>query len=303
MGERVNRRRHRYRWREIGASAGFLLPALAVFGVFTFYPLVRSVWLSFHANDLLGRPVRFVGLDQYTKFFEEPELRRVLLTTALFAILTVLPTLLIGLFLALVLQTRVRGIGVFRTVMATPFAFSAASAAVVFDAFYSPSVGVFNGILHNLGIPQVDWLTSPSVALPSLALVIIWRDIGYAMLVCSAGLQSIPDQLFEAARIDGAGYLTLLRKIILPLLTPTMFFLLVVGTIGSLQTFGEINILTGGGPDGATTTLVYNLYQSAFAFGVSDYGLASAQAVILLFLVMGVTAVQFTVLQRKVFYS
>ncbi|HEY8472680.1 MAG TPA: sugar ABC transporter permease [Natronosporangium sp.] len=299
----MNRRRHRYRWREIGASAGFLLPALAVFGVFTFYPLVRSVWLSFHANDLLGRPVRFVGLDQYTKFFEEPELRRVLLTTALFAILTVLPTLLIGLFLALVLQTRVRGIGVFRTVMATPFAFSAASAAVVFDAFYSPSVGVFNGILHNLGIPQVDWLTSPSVALPSLALVIIWRDIGYAMLVCSAGLQSIPDQLFEAARIDGAGYLTLLRKIILPLLTPTMFFLLVVGTIGSLQTFGEINILTGGGPDGATTTLVYNLYQSAFAFGVSDYGLASAQAVILLFLVMGVTAVQFTVLQRKVFYS
>lgn len=299
----VRRRRRRYRPAEVAIALAFLVPSLAVFITFVFYPLVKTVWLSVHGNDIFGNATNFVGLERYEDFFSNPDLRGVLLTTLLFAICTVVPALVLGLGLALALQSKVRGIGIFRTLMATPFAFSAASAAVVFGVFYSSSVGVFNGILDLAGLPQVQWLTDPENALPSLAAVTVWRDLGYGMLVFSAGLQAIPDELLEAARLDGASRWRVIRSVVLPLLTPTMFFMLVVSTISSLQTFGEINILTGGGPDGATTTLVYSLYQSAFAFGASDYGMASVQGVVLLVLVTIITAIQFRVLQRKVFYS
>lgn len=297
------RDRRRYRPREVGVALAFLVPSTVVFVLFVFYPLVKTVWLSLHGSDIFGNPTSFVGLERYHDFISDPDLRGVLLTTLLFAICTVVPTVVLGMALALALQSKVKGIGLFRTLMATPFAFSAASAAVVFGIFYSSSVGVFNGILDIVGLPQVHWLTDPDNALPSLAAVTVWRDLGYSMLVFSAGLQAIPDDLLEAARLDGAGRWRVIRNVVLPLLTPTMFFMLVVSTISSLQTFGEINILTGGGPDGATTTLVYSLYQSAFAFGASDYGMASVQGVVLLVLVTLITAVQFRVLQRKVFYS
>ncbi len=290
------------RRRDVIVALCFLAPATAVFAVFGFYPLLRTLWLSVHDTDIFGNVTAFAGFGHFADFFGDPGLRRVLLITLLFVLLTVVPTLLLGLLLALALQARVPGIGFFRTLMATPFAFSAAAAAVVFDILYSPSIGLLDGLLAQAGLPVVQWLTDPATALPSLAVVTVWRDLAYAMLVFSAGLQAIPEELFEAARTDGAGQWTILRRIVLPLLTPTMFFLLVVETISSLQTFGEIDILTAGGPDGATTTLVYGLYQSAFAFGASDYSMASVQAVVLLLLVMLITAIQFRVLQRRVFY-
>jgi sn-glycerol 3-phosphate transport system permease protein len=195
------------------------------------------------------------------------------------------------------------GIGIFRTLLATPFAFSAAAAAVIFDVFYRPGFGLFNGLLYYVGAPPVDWLTSSLTALPSVAAVSVWRHAGYTMIVCLAGLHSIPEQLYEAARIDGASRLAQFRFISLPLLTPTLLFLVVVSTIHSLQTFGEIKILTEGGPSQSTTTLVYSLYKSAFGSGGSDYGLASAQGVVLMTIVLIVTAIQFKVLGRKVFYT
>lgn len=296
-------RRRRYDRRELLTAAMLLLPSMAIFAVFAFYPLVRTFWLSVHANDLLGLPSRFVGLDQYVEFVSNPELRRITVVTAVFVVLTALPSVVIGVFLALTLQARIRGINVFRTLMSTPFGFSAAATAVVFAVFFNPAVGVFNGILSMVGLDGVNWLTEPTYALPSLAMVCVWSNVGYTLLVASAGLQGIPDELYEAARIDGAGRWVVVRKIVLPLLTPTMFFLIVIMTINSLQTFGEIHILTGGGPNGSTTTLVYGIYQSAFAYGGSNYGLASVQAVVLLLVVTAATWVQFRVLQRKVFYG
>jgi sn-glycerol 3-phosphate transport system permease protein len=169
--------------------------------------------------------------------------------------------------------------------------------------FYRPGNGLLNGILHYLGISGIAWLTSPAYALPSLAVVSVWRYAGYTMLVCLAGLQSIPEDFYEAARIDGASRGAQLRWITLPLLTPTLFFLLVVSTIHSLQTFGEIRILTSGGPTNTTTTLVFGIYRAAFAFGASDYGLASAQSVVLMGIVIAITILQFKVLQKKVHYQ
>ena len=296
-------RRRRVARRETATALLFLAPSIAVFAAFVFYPLARSFWLSMFANDLLGQPVAFVGFEQYERIFTDPEFVSVLATTAWFVVLTVIPGILLGLGLALLVQPRIRGIGLFRTLLATPFAFSAAAAAVVFDVFYRPGIGLFNGLLSYVGVPPVDWLTSPSAALPSLAAVVVWRHSGYAMLVCLAGLESIPEELYEAARIDGASKLARFRFVSLPLLTPTLFFLLVISTIHALQTFGEIKILTHGGPANTTTTLVYSLYETAFGLGTSDYGLASAQGVVLMLIVLTITVVQFRVLGRRVFYA
>ncbi|MGC3988149.1 MAG: sugar ABC transporter permease [Chthoniobacteraceae bacterium] len=289
--------------RDVLVALAFLAPSLAVFGAFVFYPLGRSLWLSFFANDLLGQPISFVGLEQYARIFTDPQFTAVLGTTAWFVVLTVVPSIVIGLGLALLVQPRIAGIGVFRTLLATPFAFSAAAAAVVFDVFYRPGIGLFNGLLSYLDIPPVDWLTSPAAALPSLAAVVVWRHAGYTMLVCLAGLESIPESLYEAARIDGASRLARFRFISLPLLTPTLFFLVVISTIHALQTFGEIRIMTHGGPAGATRTLVYSLYETAFGLGTGDYGLASAQGIVLMLIVLVITVVQFRVLGRRVFYA
>jgi sn-glycerol 3-phosphate transport system permease protein len=278
----------------------YLAPSLLIFVVFVFYPLGRTVYLSFYANDLLGLPVTYVGLEQYMKVVDDPYFGRVMWTTSYFALLTVVPSIVIGLALALLVQPKLAGIGVFRTLLATPFAFSAAAAAVVFDVFYRPVIGLINGLLAYAGIAGLDWLTSPTYALPSVA---VWRHAGYTMLICLAALQSIPESLYEAARIDGASRFAQFRWISLPLLTPTLLFLVVTSTIHSLQTFGEIKILTGGGPSDATTTLVYSLYKSAFAFGASDYGLASAQGVVLMGIVLVITVIQFRLLGRRVHYT
>ncbi|QDZ12618.1 carbohydrate ABC transporter permease [Devosia ginsengisoli] len=292
-----------YSVRDMAVAALFLLPCLIIFAAFVLYPLGRTFHLSFFSNDLLGRPVHFVGLEQYYRIVSDPYLVGVMGTTALFLAYTVLPGIIIGLGLALLLQPKIAAIGVFRALLATPFAFSVAAAAVVFNVFYRPGIGLFNGLLQQMGLPAIDWLTSPNYALGSVAVVSIWRYMGYTLIVCLAGLQSIPDELYEAARIDGASSWHRFRYITLPLMTPTLFFLLVVSTIHSLQTFGEIKLMTAGGPVNSTTTLVYSLYKSAFAYGSSDYGLASALGVVLLLVVTVITVIQFRFLQRKVFYS
>lgn len=282
-------------------ALAFLLPSLAVFGVFIFWPLTRTVYLSLHGNDIIGRPTRFVGLTQYQLMLSSPGLREQLLNTVEFTVLTA-PTLVVSLLLALLLQQRIAAIGVFRTLLATPFAFSVATASVVFAIFFNPGVGVLNGFLQVLHLHPVGWLTDPRAALPSIALASVWLQLGYCVLVISAGLQAIPEELYEAARLDGAGGGRMAWSVTLPLLTPTLFFLLVVNTIQALQSFGQIHILTRGGPAGATTTIVYAIYYNAFAFGNSTFGLSSAMAMVLFAIVLAVTAVQFGVLERRVFY-
>lgn len=280
----------------------FLLPSLVLFAVFIFWPLVESVSLSVRANDIIGRPTRFVGLEQYALMLSQPNIRQTLVNTALFALLTVIPSIVAALLLAMLLQQRLAGIGVFRTVMATPFAFSVATASVIFAIFYNPGVGVFNGLLAALHLPAVGWLTDPGKALYSVAFTTVWLQLGYNVLVLTAGLQAIPEDVYEAARLDGARGWSLFRHVIFPLVTPSLFFLLVVTTIIALQSFGQIDLLTKGGPAGATTTMVYGIYLNAFGYGSANFGLASAEAVVLFLVVLVVTAVQFGVLERRVFY-
>jgi sn-glycerol 3-phosphate transport system permease protein len=278
------------------------VPALAVFGVFIFWPLVKSVMLSVQGTDILGNPSGYVGFVNYGKLFTDPDFVKVLWVTFAFTVLTVVPSIAIALFLGLLLQSRIRGVRFFRTAFALPFAFSVATASVIFGVLFNPASGVLNGLLSSLGVDKVRWLTDPDLALWSVSGATVWMQIGYNLLVISAGLGALPDDVLEAARLDGASGLRLQRSIVMPLITPQLFFLVVVGTIHSLQSFGQIKILTVGGPEGRTTTLVYSIYEQAFANNNSNYGYASAQAMVLLVIVLLITAVQFGVLERRVFY-
>ncbi len=280
-----------------------LVPSLAVFGLFVFYPLGRSVFLSLHGNDIFGGAGAYVGLEHFADLASDPGFRRVLVVTALFTLLTVVPSVLGALVVVLLLEQKIRGWRVFRTAFALPFACSVASASVIFAVFYNPASGVANGLLSHLGVRPVGWLTDPDIALLSVALTSVWLMLGYNVLVLSAGIGAISPDVVEAARLDGASGLRLARSVLVPLLGPNLFFLVVVSTIQALQSFGQIHILTRGGPDGSTRTLVYSIYELAFANGSSDFGLASAQALVLFVVVLACTAVQFGVLERKVFYG
>ena len=280
----------------------FLAPSLLVFGAFIFYPLVRTGYLSVHGNDIFGRPADFVGPRHYLDLLTSQDFRQTLLTTALFTAYTVVPGVLGALLLVLLLESRIRGVRLFRTAFALPFAFSVASASVVFSVIYNPAIGVANGLLGRFGVAPLGWLTDPSLALPAVSAASVWMVLGYNVLVLSAGIGAIPPEVVEAARLDGASGLRLARSITVPLLGPHLFFLVVVSTIQALQSFGQIHILTRGGPNRATTTLVYSIYDRAFANNASDFGVASAQAVVLLVVVLACAAMQFGVLERKVFY-
>ncbi|WP_026117726.1 ABC transporter permease subunit [Nocardiopsis alkaliphila] len=298
---------------------GFLAPSVAIFALFLLYPLGRTVYLSMHGNDIIGQPNRFVGLSHFAEM-ASPEFLQILVTTVVFTLGVVVPGVVGALVIVLLLEgvlegrggakTSVEGGGVrragqkfLRGAFALPFAFSVASASVIFSVFYSPGNSVLNGILYRLGLDQVPWLTSQEMALWSVIITTVWMNLGYGVLVLAAGIGSIPKEINEAARIDGATGPRLAWDVTIPMLGPQLFFLIVISTINALQSFGQIHILTAGGPVGSTTTLVYSIYQDAFAYGTSDFGRASAQALVLLLVVLVCTVIQFGVIERKVHYS
>jgi sn-glycerol 3-phosphate transport system permease protein len=302
VGGRVSPR-SRFLSRDHGLAWLFLLPSLAVFGIFVLYPLVRSFVLSAHGSDIFGGQSKYVGLQHFKDLFSDPDFYKVLRTTALFTLFTVIPSVFGAMFLVLLMESRIRGIRLFRSAFALPFAFSAASASVIFAVIYNPAVGIANGLLSHAGVNRVGWLTDPHWALLSVSIASVWMTLGYNVLVLSAGVGAIPAEVVEAARLDGATGWRMSRSILMPMLSPQLFFLTVITTINALQSFAVIKILTpGGGPAGKTMTLVYSIYNKGFENGNSDLGAASAEAIVLLFVVLVLTGIQFGVLERKVFY-
>ena len=273
-----------------------------VFALFVFWPLGRTLYLSVHGNDLFGAPSVYVGAEHYRQLLSA-EFGKVLATTGLFTLFSVVPAVLGALFVVLLLEARIRG------VRALPHRLRAAVRVLgghrVGDLrrHLQPGDRAWRTACSvPFGIDRVNWLTDPSIALPAVCAATVWMNFGYNVLVLSAGVAAISPEVLEAARLDGASGWRLASRITVPLLSPQLFFLVVVSTIHALQSFGQIHILTKGGPDQATTTLVYSIYEKAFAFGSSDFGSASAQAVVLLVIMLGCTAVQFGVLERRVHY-
>ena len=280
----------------------YLSPSLLVFIVFIFYPMLKTVYLSFYLTNPQGDPVVWKGILNYGTLLNSEVFRKSLFSSLLFVLYTVPGTILIALALALLANARLRGIAVFRTLYSATIGVSVASAATIWMFLFAPgNNGMFNYLLTLLGGPKVGWLVTTQTALPALSLMSIWMGLGFNFIVLLGGLQSLPEDIFESARIDGAGWWKQLQHITFPLLSPTLFFVLVVDTINTFQSFGQFNILTQGGPDNATNVIVYSIYREAF-FN-SRFGPASAQAVILFVIILALTLIQFGVVERKVHYQ
>ena len=287
--------------REWPLAVLLLAPSLVVFGVFVFYPLGRTIWLGTQRQDPFGLSSRGVGLDQYIDVFQSESFRNSLSVTGKFVALTVPLGLVLGLALAVLANQRLRGITFFRTVFSSTVATSVAVASLMWLTLFNPSIGVVNHFLESIGREPVLWLQDPDTALIAVSLTTVWQNLGVTFIVMIAGLQSVPDELYESARIDGAGGWRQFSEITLPMLSPTILFASVVLTINAFQSFGQIDLLTQGGPFEETNVIVYSIFTEAFSN--RDPGVAAAQAVVLFGIVLLLTIVQFRVLERRVFYG
>lgn len=279
----------------------FLLPSIILFSTFVFYPMFKTIYLSFFLTNAKGETTVFVGLQNYLNMFTSPIFLKSIQSTFLFVLYTVPITVLISLFLAIIANEKLKGIGFFRTIYSSTMGVSVAAASVFWLYLFNPTMGLLNQIIEVFGVESIGWLTDPKWALPAVSVTTIWMNIGFTFLILLGGLQSIDTSLYESADIEGSGYFYKLRRITIPMLSPTLFFVITVSIINAFQTFGQIDILTQGGPQNETNLMVYSIYREAFVN--YQFGTASAQAVVLFILILIMTALQFKLGERRVHYQ
>jgi sn-glycerol 3-phosphate transport system permease protein len=280
-----------------------LLPGAAFLLVFNYWPMLRMFVLSVQSTDLFGRPSGFVGMGNYTAMLGDPAFWRTMGITLVFTAGSVTTKLVLGLLIAIPLAGKARGTVFARAVVLLPMAVSVAVAGLVFRTLFQPGFGLADQALASIGLSSPGWLTNPDFALVTVILVDAWVGIGFTVLVLVAGLGSIPEEVMEAASLDGAGTWQRTRSVVLPLISPSIFFLMATQTIDAIREFTVINVLTEGGPANSTRTLVMDIWLQAFGAAGGNYGPASARAVVLLVLVAAIAAFQFGVLQRRVHYK
>lgn len=295
--------REKVRTRLSDAASGllYLSPSIILFGVFLVYPLLRTIYLSFFRTDTQGTPLEFVGVGHYSTLFTSAAFWQSIQATVGFVLLTVPLTILIALGLALLANEKLKGIGMFRTAFSATMGMSVAASSVIWMFMYNPSIGIFNRFLEAIGASGVQWLLDPQYALLSVSLATVWMNIGFTFLILLGGLQNIDRTLYESADIAGTSYWTQFRAITIPMLSPTLFFVGIISLINAFQTFGQIDLLTKGGPTNATNVIVYAIYKDAFIN--YNVGSASAQAVLLFIAVLLLTWIQFKLVERKVHYQ
>jgi multiple sugar transport system permease protein len=297
------RRRPPARSRRAGAWYApylFVAPALLLFLLFVAAPAVGAIVLAFLNWDLLGSAT-FAGTDNFTKLFHDPQLRNALGNTFLFTFWSIVLHVVVGTAMALVVHRRMhRATRYFlRTAFFFPFLISWAAVALIWQYALDPTFGIFNFYAGKVGLPDEGWLVSSTLAMPALILVDLWHTIGFAFVVILAGLQAIPRELDEAALVDGASPARRFWHVTVPLLSPTLFFVCVISFIGAFQIFEPMFIMTRGGPDGATESIVQYLYETAFRnFQV---GYAAAIALLVFVIVLAATLIQFRLRRRWVF--
>jgi multiple sugar transport system permease protein len=278
-------------WRERSAYL-FLAPGVILFSVFTLAALVFAIYLTFHRWSIIEDEKPYVGLTNYQDMIHDERFVSSVLNTAYFTGASIPLTMSLGLLLALLLNQPIRFRAIFRTAYYLPVITPFIVSAILWKWLYNGDFGLFNYYLlkaHIIDQPLL-WLSSKDLAMPSIVLMSVWSGVGFSMVVYLAGLQAIPEELYESARLDGAGVLARIRYITLPMLRPTTLFLLVLGIIGSLQVFTQIFVMTSGGPVNKTTTMVYYMYLWAFKY--YDMGYASTLAFALFAMLLVFTAFQ-----------
>ena len=277
-----------------------LAPQLAITIIFFFWPAAQAIWYSFQLQDAFGLSTQFVGLENFEILFKDENYLRSFRTTAIFSLLVAGFGIVLSLLLAVMADRVIKGALAYKTVLIWPYAVAAAVAGVLWSFLFAPSIGIVTYVLKGFGIDW-NWIINGNQAMLLVVIASVWKQISYNFLFFLAGLQSIPKSLIEAAAIDGAGPARRFWTIVLPLLSPTTFFLLVVNIVYAFfDTFGVIDATTQGGPAQATQILVYKVYHDGVKS--ADLGGSSAQSVILMIIVIALTAIQFRYIERKVQY-
>jgi len=280
------------------ATLGYALLAPSLFGVVTFLllPMLVVVWLSLRRWDLLG-PISYVGAENWRSVLTDPAFGNSLVVTVLFVAIVVPLQTALGLGVALLLARGLPGSAVFRTVYVLPWICAPLAIAVLWRWILSPTDGAVSTVLGH----RIEWLTDPRSALPVTSAVVVWTNVGYVALFFLAGILAIPTQVLSAARIDGANGWQRFWRVTLPMLRPTMFFVLVTGVVSAAQVFDTVYALTGGGPGGRTDLIAHRIYDEAF--GAAAIGRAAVMALVLFAVLVGVTVVQQLSFGRRVSYD
>jgi multiple sugar transport system permease protein len=287
-------------WRKAGLIALFLLPSAIPLALFIIVPMISSGWISLHEWNLIS-PMKWVGLRNYSALLHDGDSRAALLHTVEF-LLGYLPLVYVGgLTIAVGLNRVMPGRNLLRGVYFLPVVTSWVVVALVWKWLLNPSNGLVNDLLHRVGIQGPGWWTDPNWAIPSVILASAWKDLGYVMVILLAGLQSIPEEYQEAARIDGANAWQRFTRITFPLLTPSTYFVIVISLINGFQVFDQVFVMTGGGPAGHSQVLMGRIYDQTFRYG--EVGGASALSWMLFVLILLITLVQQRLQHRWVHYA
>jgi len=286
--------------REWAWAAFFIAPSLIGFAAFVLFPVISSLGLSTLRWNLISPP-NFVGIQNYAQILHDPFFWRVTGNTAYYTAGTVPLGVALSLALALALKRHLPGRIFLRTAYFMPVVSSTVAVALVWRWIYNTDFGLLNVVLHWLGIPPVGWLTTTTWAMPAVILMSVWKNLGYSMVIFLAGLQAIPRTYYDAASVDGASGWQQFWRITLPLLSPTTFFVAVMSVISSFQVFGQIYMMTGGGPAYATATIVFHIYQQAFESFRMGY--ASAMAWVLFAVIFIFTLLQMRYQRKWVYYD
>lgn len=279
----------------------FTLPAMIPLIVFWLIPLGTIFYLSFTDWDFMSPVKTFVGFENYIYLFSNSAFYQSLAVTLLFCLGSVLPVMAFGLTLALLLNRKMKGSVIYRTLLFSPWVTPTVAVSIVWSWIFEPKVGMANTVLRWFGFDGIGWLQDTRWALAGVLIVTIWKLMGWSMVFFLVALQNLPRELLQAGELDGAGSWSKLRYITIPLISPTTFFLFIVQTISALQAYDQINVLTQGGPAGSTRTLLYMYYQSAFES--FDIGEASSVAVVLVAICMVLSIVSFAISRKTVHYS
>ena len=278
----------------------FILPSLAGFIIFLVAPMIASLGISLYDWELLVPP-RFIGLENFADLLGDNQFRHVLFNTVYYTLGLVPLNIVISLGLALALNSRLRFVNLYRLAFFLPVVTVTVAVSLIWKWMYDPFAGLIDQLLRLVGVPGPNWLSDPHWAMPALILMSVWKGFGYNMVLFLAGLQGIPSTIYEAALIDGATSWQRFWRITLPLLSPTMFFAVVMTVISSFQVFDQAYVMTGGGPAFATNTIVLYIWQSGFQFFKMGY--ASAIAWVLFLLIFVITMIQMRTQNRWVQYE
>lgn len=292
--------RSRARRRELITAVVMLAPSLLFLAAFTYWPIVRSLMYGFFDVQLGSTEIFFVGWENYQRLWHDALFWQSLRNTVVYMVITVPTSIGLALLLAVALDRKLRGTALYRSIFFYPVMVPSVAAGMVWVFLYAPGYGPINGLMDMLGLPKLEWLYDRQWALPAIIFMSIWKYAGYFMLILLAALQLVPRDLYEAARLDGVSGFRQLVHITVPLISPTLYFVVIIGVLHSYQIFDYVFVMTQGGPADATNVLTFYIYQNAFQF--QDIGTASAIANILLLVVMGLIGIVAVTLGRRVHY-